>query len=186
MGESKAWLSFGNEVLLQRIVRRLSSVAEPVVVVRAPGQTLPELPPATLITQDAVEDRGPLQGLAAGLVALRGTVEVAFVSSTDAPFVDPRVVTRFCELRGTSYDLVVPQALGRRHPLAALYALRVLSEIEPLLAANQLRLLDLLARVRTLEVGEEELTRLDPRLRFLTNVNTKQDYRAALALDVDV
>ena len=185
MGTPKAWLPFRNETLLQRVVRRLSTVAEPVVVVRAPGQTLPELPKKTLVTEDTISNRGPLQGIASGLAALREATDVAFVSSTDAPFVDPHIVTRFCQLRGSSYDLVVPYAAGRHHPLAALYALHVLPEIERLLAENQLRLMDLLPRVRTLVVSEEELTKLDPRLRFLSNVNTPDDYRAALAEDVD-
>lgn len=185
MGKPKAWLPFRHEFLLQRVVRRLSNVADPVVVVRAPGQTLPELPNKTLITEDALENRGPLQGIASGLAALRQTTEVAFVSSTDAPFVDPNIVMRFGELRGSSYDLVVPYAAGRHHPLAALYAVDVLPEIERLLAENQLRLMDLLSRVRTLVVEEEELTKLDPRLRFLSNVNTPEDYRAALAEDMD-
>lgn len=186
MGEPKAWLPFGNEFLLQRVVRRLSTVAETVVVVRAPGQTLPELPPKTLVTEDTIKNRGPLQGIASGLAALRGTTEVAFVSSTDAPFVDPQVVKRFCELRGNSNDLVVPYAADRHHPLAALYSLNVLPEIERMLAENQLRLMDLLHRVRKLVVGTEELTKLDPRLRFLSNVNTPEDYRAALADEMDV
>lgn len=185
MGKPKAWLPFRSEFLLQRVVRRLSTVADPVVVVRAPGQTLPELPENTLVTEDTISHRGPLQGIASGLIALRETTDVAFVSSTDAPFVDPQIVTHFGELRGSSYDLVVPYAAGRHHPLAALYSMHVLPEIERLLAANQLRLMDLLSRVRTLVVGEEELTKLDPRLRFLSNVNTPEDYRAALADDVD-
>lgn len=185
MGQPKAWLPFGRELLLQRVVRRLSPIADPIVVVRAPGQTLPELPAQTLIIEDTVEHRGPLQGIANGLTALHGTVETAFVTSTDAPFVDPALVRRLDELRGPEQDLVVPYAAGHHHPLAALFTQNVLPEIERMLAENKLRLMDVLGRVRTLVVGEEELMKLDPRLRFLMNVNTPKDYRAALAEDVD-
>lgn len=185
MGQAKAWLPFGSELLLPRIVRRLAQLADPVVVVRAPGQTLPELPPEVLVTEDAVADRGPLQGLASGLALLRGIVETAFVSSTDAPFIAPEVVRHFATIRGSSYDLVVPRAFGRQHPLAALYALNVLPEIELMLAQNQLRVMDLLGRVRTLVVDEEELVRFDARLRFLSNVNTPEEYRRALAEDME-
>lgn len=185
MGQPKAWLPFGRERLLQRVVRRLSPIADPIVVVRAPGQTLPELPADTLIIEDAVEHRGPLQGIANGLATLRNTVETAFVSSTDAPFVSPAFVKRLDELRGPEQDLVVPYAAGHHHPLAALYTMNVLPEIEHMLATNHRRLMDVLGRVRTLVVGEDELVKLDPRLRFLTNINTLEDYRAALAADVD-
>lgn len=185
MGTSKAWLPFGNELLLPRIVRRLTHVADPIVVVRAPGQTLPELPRSVLITDDAVADRGPLQGITSGLAALPKNVQAAFISSTDAPFVTPTLVTLLGEIRGTSHDLVVPYALGRHHPLAALYAPSVIPEIERMLDENHLRLMDLLPRVRTLVVGEEELRNLDPSLRFLANVNTPEEYRAALEAALD-
>lgn len=185
MGQPKAWLPFGRELLLQRVVHRLSTIADPLVVVRAPGQTLPELPAQTRVIEDAVEHRGPLQGIAHGLAALQGAVDAAFVSSTDAPFVDPALVTRLCELHRPAHDLVVPHAAGRHHPLAALYTLNILPEIERMLAANQLRLMDVLGRVRTLVVREEELVKLDPRLRFLMNINTPEDYRAALAEEPD-
>lgn len=184
MGRSKAWLSFGSEPLLARVVRRLSTVAQPIVVVRAAGQTIPDLPPDVLITEDAAADRGPLQGLAAGLSLLKEHAEVAFVSSTDAPFIDPLVVKHLAALRETAHDLVVPHALGRHHPLAAVYALSVLPTIEDMLKHDQLRVMDLVRRVQTRVVEEDELRRIDPGLRFLMNVNTPQDYAAALAADV--
>jgi molybdenum cofactor guanylyltransferase len=185
MGQSKAWLPFGPELLLQRVVRRLSTIADPVVVVRAPGQTLPELLARTRIIEDAVEHRGPVQGIASGLAALQDDVEMAFVSSTDAPFVEPALVTHLGQLRGPADDLVVPYAAGRHHPLAALYTLNVLPELERMLAEDQRRLMDVLGRVRTRVVGEEELRKIDPQLRFLTNINTPEEYRAALAEDAD-
>ena len=38
----------------------------PVVVVRAPGQDLPELPEGTFVADDPREGRGPVQGIATG------------------------------------------------------------------------------------------------------------------------
>ncbi|MCA9165188.1 MAG: NTP transferase domain-containing protein, partial [Planctomycetales bacterium] len=49
MGESKATLPFGDELMVQRVVRLLSEVVSPIVVVAAEGQTLPELPAGTLL-----------------------------------------------------------------------------------------------------------------------------------------
>src|SRR5262249_57842743 len=72
MGRPKAWLAFGDELMLQRVVRVLREVVDPVVVVAAPGQDVPPLPDTVEIVRDEVEGRGPLQGLAAGLAALEG------------------------------------------------------------------------------------------------------------------
>src|SRR6266478_2321588 len=61
----------------------------PVVVVRAKGQELPELPKDVELVDDPREGKGPVQGLAAGLGALSDRAEVVFVSSTDLPFLHP-------------------------------------------------------------------------------------------------
>src|SRR5262245_29573929 len=81
MGRSKAWLPFGGEVLLQRTVRMLSEVVDPVVVVAAPGQELPSLPESVTVARDQEAYLGPLNGLAAGLATLNGRAEVAYLSS---------------------------------------------------------------------------------------------------------
>src|SRR6266545_1645937 len=86
MGRPKAWLPVGEEVMLQRVVRVLREVVGPVVVVAAPGQDVPPLPAGVEIVRDEVEGRGPLQGLAAGLAALEGKADAAYLSSCDVPF----------------------------------------------------------------------------------------------------
>lgn len=52
MGQPKAWLPIGGEVFLQRVVRVLSEVVSPIVVVAAAGQDLPELPAEIVIARD--------------------------------------------------------------------------------------------------------------------------------------
>ncbi len=189
MGRPKAWLPFGGEVLLQRVVRRVAEVASPVVVVAAPGQDLPALDPAITIVRDAVGGRGPLQGLLAGLEALAGTAEAAFVSSTDEPFLDPAFIRRLERLRreGTPpYDVAVVRAGGHHHPLGAVYRCALRSEVAALLAEGRLRPFFLFEQVRTLFVEEPllladpELAAADPELASLRNVNTPEDYEAAL------
>src|SRR5947208_4621260 len=68
MGTPKAWLEWHGTTLLDRVVRVVSRAVDggPVVVVRAPGQDLPELPAGVLVVDDAAEGQGPLEGLAAG------------------------------------------------------------------------------------------------------------------------
>jgi molybdopterin-guanine dinucleotide biosynthesis protein A len=69
-----------------------------VVVVAAPGQDVPPLPSEVGIVRDEVEGRGPLQGLAAGLAALEGKADAAYLSSCDAPFLLPEFVRRMAGL----------------------------------------------------------------------------------------
>ena len=66
MGTPKAALEWHGSTLLRRTVGILSRVSDgPVVVVRAPGQVLPELPPHVDVVDDPREGLGPVQGLAA-------------------------------------------------------------------------------------------------------------------------
>src|ERR1700755_2884271 len=67
MGSPKAALEWHGSTLLRRVTGLLARwVDGPVVVVRAPGQELPNLDPAIEVVADAREGRGPLQGLAGG------------------------------------------------------------------------------------------------------------------------
>src|SRR5713226_6818959 len=90
MGTSKAALEWHGSTLLRRVTGVLARVVDgPVVVVRAPGQALPALPPQIDVVDDPREGLGPLQGLAAGLAATADRAEAAFACSTDLPFLHP-------------------------------------------------------------------------------------------------
>jgi molybdenum cofactor guanylyltransferase len=180
MGRPKAWLPFGPERMLQRVVRLLGTVAHPIVVVAAPGQDLPDLPSEVGIVRDPVSGRGPLQGLAAGLSALPESVEFAYATGTDVPFLEPRWVTRLVELIDV-HDLAIPFALEYYHPLAALYRKStVLPAIEGLLRDNRLRPVFLVEVVKTRVVSEAEMKTVDAELQTLRNLNFPDDYEQAL------
>lgn len=181
MGRAKAWLPFGSELLLQRVVRLVSQAAAPVVVVAAAGQDLPKLPGDILVCRDEVAGRGPLQGLVTGLAAFDASVELVFACGTDSPLLKPAWIARLVELIG-DFDLAIPEVNGMRHPLAALYRRSVvLQAAERHLQANRLALLDLVAAVRSRIVTGDELREIDPELETLRNVNTLEEYRAALS-----
>ena len=55
MGADKAWLPFGEECLLQRVVRIVTEVAEPVVAAASQGQVLPPLPEGVAAVRDVHE-----------------------------------------------------------------------------------------------------------------------------------
>ena len=186
MGAPKAWLDFAGEPLLLRTVRRVAAAASPVVVVAAAGQDVPALPDGVVVVRDAARGRGPLQGLASGLAAVAPHAEAAFVSATDAPFLHPALIRRLAALLDEGHDAVVPFAGGRLHPLAAVYRTAIGPVVAEMLAQDDLRLTRLCERLRTRRVDEalllagDDLRSADPALRSLRNVNTPEDYAAAL------
>lgn len=179
MGTPKATLPFGPETMLQRVVRLLAAVVDPIVVVAARQQALPELPDGVMVVLDERQQRGPLEGLRAGLKALPNSVDSAYVTSCDVPFLVPGFVTRMIDLLG-DHDIAVMEFDGFPHPLSAVYRRATLPQVEALLELDKLRPVFLFDAVRTRRVRPEEMTSVDPQLRTLRNLNTRDDYRAAL------
>jgi molybdenum cofactor guanylyltransferase len=179
MGSAKWALKFGDETMLARTLRLLGQVCSPLVVVAAADQELTGLGEDFLMARDRRPDQGPLEGLLAGLSALPRTVEAAYVTSCDAPFLAPSFVRRLFELLG-DHAISVPTVDGFTHPLSAVYRTSLVDVIETLLAQGRRRPRDLFHVVATRKVGESELVDVDPQLATLRNVNTPEEYRAAL------
>jgi molybdopterin-guanine dinucleotide biosynthesis protein A len=179
MGTSKALLPFGSETMLQRVVRILSGVVAPIVVVAAGNQELPELPADVIVTRDENEGRGPLEALRAGLKALPADVDAAYVTSCDVPLLAPGFVRQMLDHAG-GYDIAVMEIDGFTHPLSAVYRRSTLACVEDLLANDRLRPAFLFDAVKTRRVRPEEMT-ADPDLRTLRNLNTREDYEQALS-----
>ena len=175
MGAPKALLDWHGAPLVRQVAGIAGRVADPVVVVHASGQELPPLPGVETVA-DSSPDRGPLEGMAAGLRALGGRADAAFVAATDLPFLHPAFVAALAGRLGR-HDAAVPVADGRTHQLCAVYRVGVLRDVERLLAADSLRVGLLLDAVDALRVDVAEL----PHPESLRNLNTPEDYRRALA-----
>lgn len=187
MGAPKAALEWHGSTLLYRTTALLSrTVYGPVVVVAAPGQQLPDLPPGVRVVEDPVEGLGPMQGIATGLAEVADHSRVAFVCSTDMPFLHPAFVRRV--LHGFTVpeiDVVLPVARGYRQPLAAGYRTALAGLIGSLLGEGKLRPAMLFEHCRVEELadgdllGSAHLARFDPELDSVVNVNDPEDYAAA-------
>jgi molybdopterin-guanine dinucleotide biosynthesis protein A len=179
MGVAKAMLPFGPETMLQRVVRLLGTKVAPIVAVAARDQELPALPADVIVARDEREARGPLEGLRAGLKALPESVDAAYVTSCDVPLLEPAFVEHMLGLLG-DHDIAVMEIDGFTHPLSAVYRRAVLPQVESLLAQDRLRPVFLFDAVRTRRVSPDEMRVADPDLRTLRNLNTREDYEAAL------
>jgi len=187
MGRPKANLEWHGSTLLHRVTGIVGRAVEgPVVVVRAPDQELPELPPGVRVVEDAAEGRGPLQGLAAGLAAVAGDAEVAYVSSTDVPLLHPAFVRAVVRAAADpDVDVALPVVHGFRHPLGAAYRTSLVEAVERLIAEDRMRPAFLFEECRVRELSEDDLLRdhelaeADPELLSVLNVNEPDDYERA-------
>ena len=174
MGTPKALLPFDGEPLIVHIVRKLQPMFADLVVVAAPGQQLPALP--VTLAHDDVAYQGPVGGILYGLQAARG--DYAFVTSCDSAFLSPALIEYVLSLKD-GFDVVVPRWEDRFQPLMAVYSKRVVPVLEAQLANGELRPVSLFAKVRTREVSEEEVRRVDPEGESFFNMNTPADYEEA-------
>jgi molybdenum cofactor guanylyltransferase len=180
MGLAKATLPFGDELMLQRVVRLLAQEVSPIAVVAAAGQALPPAPTNVLVARDEREGRGPLEGLLAGLTVLAPHCNAAYATSCDVPLLVPAFVREMISRLG-DHEIAVPVEGPFHHPLAAIYRTSIIPVIAELLAADRLRPVYLFDRCRTLRVPVSELATVDPGLTTLKNLNRPDDYFAALA-----
>lgn len=176
MGRPKASLPWQGRTLLEHVAATLAPLAAPVVVVAALEQELPPLPPEVLVVRDAIAGQGPLRGLEAGLSALAGRAEAAFVCGCDMPELSPAVIARLAELRGDHAALVIEDA-GYWQPLHAYYRVDLLPALQAALAAGERSPQRWLRSIYPLVVPAETLRELDPELRSLRNVNTPEEYK---------
>ncbi|WP_254508585.1 molybdenum cofactor guanylyltransferase [Anatilimnocola floriformis] len=179
MGAPKAALPFGPELMLQRVYRLLSEVVQPIVVVSAADQVLPELPADALFAQDEQPSRGPLEGLRAGMKVMQPLCDLVYVTSCDVPLLQPGFVRRMLEL-AEGYEAAATVDGEFVHPLSAAYRTSLVGKIEQLLNADQLRPNALLKQINTRFVTVEEMRTVDPQLSTLRNLNRPEEYLAAL------
>ena len=186
MGTPKAALEWHGSTLLRRTVGILArATGGPVVVVRAKDQELPALPADIQLIDDPREGKGPVQGLAAGLAALEDRAEVAFVSSTDMPFLHPAFVRRVLRAVHEGADVGLPVARGYPQPLAAAYKTSLAPLAERLVKEERLRPAFLFEQCVVSRLDEAALkddpvlAALDPDLDSVVNINEPDEYRTA-------
>ena len=78
------------------------------------------------------------------------------------------------------HSICVPLVGEFHHPMAAVYRIGVRSAVDQLLKENRMRPVFLFDAVPTRVVQANELIDIDPTLQSLRNLNTPEDYQAAL------
>ncbi len=181
MGQPKHLLPFGNEVVLQRVVRILRNVTPEIVIVASPEQEISGLPAECKLVRDQVTHQGPLSGLMYGMQALENDVESAFLSGCDVPLLKPAFVQEMIRHLGKS-EIAVPVEDQFLHPLAGIYRTNLRSRIESLIDSGERRPRRLIESSNTNRVSVEDLRGVDENLESLRNMNTPEAYSELLEI----
>ncbi len=179
MGFEKARLRFPDGTLLSRVLARMRQVAHPVAVSVADGQHLPPLPAGTFAVPDGIGNQGPLWGLLEGFRALAGQCRQVLVMPVDMPFFTEEWMARLLDgLAGHRACLYRQE--GFANALVAAYRVGLMPKLEALVAEGKRRPIFL--------IEGEAAAILDAPvagagLHPLTDVDTPEAYRAALAIE---
>ena len=171
MGQDKASLPFGAETMLDRIVRITRTLSSDVIVVGRRDQ-----PGVTV--HDAVEDQGPLSGIAAGLSASK--TDLNLVIACDMPLIRPAVLQRLLDAIGDA-DVCVAMIDGHASALCGVYRSRVATAAQSLFDSGERRVMPLLDLVQTKRVDAALLRDIDPELETFVSCDTAEKYQWALS-----
>ena len=177
MGFPKHQLWFDGKTFLESVVKRVSEVAHPVVVVIGHAESPPAaLPSGVQLLRDERPELGPLEGIRTGLASLEDRVSHAFVTSCDAPNLHPQLIRKLVDLMG-QHDAVVPNEGDRIYGMTAVYRTAVHAKIEGIYASGVSRRVSALqATVNARSVSLEDLQDVDPDLESFNNINTVDAY----------
>jgi molybdopterin-guanine dinucleotide biosynthesis protein A len=180
MKADKAWLPFGEEYLLQRVVRVVKEIAEPVVVAASQRQLLPPLPGSVAVARDVYRDAGPLAGLSAGLAALEDSCDTTLVVACDHPLITPDFLANLIRSLRNDDAALVPTRGDRHYALLAAYRVWVRRYVDANLKARRYRLIDFLNECNATMINIADLCDDALDTGVFMNVNEPATYERAL------
>ena len=181
LGKAKAMELVGGETLLQRVLSRLATFSNDIILVTAQDQdeVMDYSYPQLKKIHDLLPDGGSLGGIYSGL-----TVSPSFhnlLVGCDMPFLNVPLL-RYLLKVSPAFDAVVPKVGDNLEPLHAIYSKDCIDPIRRLLERSEHKVTDIFHHVKTRYVEEEELNRFDPQHMSFFNVNTQEDLNRARQL----
>jgi len=177
MGEDKALKLFLGRPLIQRVVDRLSPIADEVIVTTNRPDDYSFL--GVRLFPDLKPDRGALGGLYTA-VASASHSQVAVVAC-DMPFASPMLIETMSRLMvQNEADVVIPRSNDYYEPLHALYRRETcLPAIESAIDEDKWKVIAWFPQVKVHVMAGEEIKRLDPDGLAFWNVNTPEEFAKA-------
>jgi molybdopterin-guanine dinucleotide biosynthesis protein A len=174
-GENKAFLSVGNQRVLDRLHNTLIDVFEEILLVT--NDPFEYLAWDSMIVTDLFSLRSSLTGVHAGL--FHASKAHVFITACDTPFLEKALVEALLEELEPKWDVIVPVTEKGSQPLCAIYSKRCIKPIEQQLRNEDPKITRFFPKVRVKEVPEARLRSADPHLMSFFNINTPEDLAAS-------
>jgi molybdopterin-guanine dinucleotide biosynthesis protein A len=175
-GANKARLRIGDERIVDRQLRLLREVADPVFIVSNDPEPFSGL--GVDVFPDLVAAAGPLGGI---YTALRASpCGRTLIVACDLPYLSLPLLRRLAA--PSSVDLVVPRSERGLEPLCATWAASCADAIWRRIQSGNLKTALVVEELQVEELGPEALASCDPHGLLFVNINTPHDYERAQRL----
>ncbi len=180
LGRDKASEPLLGRPMLQHAIDRVAPLVSEIIIVSAPGQSLPPISTSLplCLAEDLYPGTGPLGGIFTGLNA--AMADRCLAVACDMPLLSDPLLRELLR-RSPGCDVVMP-VLQYPEPLHAVYGRACIEPIRERLDAGQFKITNFLGAVKVCYMKEEECRAFDPELRSFLNSNTEADLARAREL----
>jgi len=177
MGQDKGLLLLLGQPLIARVMARVASLADEVLVTTNHPEAYRFL--GVPLFEDIYPGMGALGGLYTALTVARHPL-VAVVAC-DMPFASPEILAAARQrLLEADVDVVIPQSEDGYEPFHAVYRRDIcLPAVKDALEAGERRLISWFPAVKIATLSAEEASRLDPLKLAFWNLNTPEELQQA-------
>jgi molybdopterin-guanine dinucleotide biosynthesis protein A len=184
MGEEKALLPFLGTTLIQRVINRVETLGDELLITTNRPQVYQKfnLP----LFEDLLPGHGALGGLYTALSA--ATYPVVIVVACDMPFVNADILSlAIRELDSNEVDVVIPETTKGYEPFHAVYHREnCLPVIRRALDAGERKLISWFPEVKIRVIPDSVLKLYDPQQIAFINLNTREEFLKAEQLAREV
>lgn len=177
MGEDKALKPFLKRPLIQRVIDRLSPIADELIVTTNRPSEYGFL--NLRLVSDLKPDRGALGGLYTAIAS--ATHPLVAVVACDMPFASARLIEGMSRLLvENEADVVIAKSDEGYEPIHAVYRREAcLPAIESAIESDQWKVIAWFPQVKVYTLSSEDIRRYDPSGLAFWNVNTPEEFMKA-------
>ena len=179
MGEDKALKPFLGRPLIQRVLERLSPVADELIVTTNHPEDYAFLDPRLTLHADLKPGRGSLGGLYTAIAS--AAYPIVAVVACDMPFASAKLIEAGSRLLvEAAADVVIARSDEGYEPLHAIYRRETcLPAIEATIDADQWKVIAWFPQVKVRLLTPQEIQLYDPLGLAFWNVNTPEEFAEA-------
>jgi len=177
MGEDKALKAFLGFSLIQRVIDRLSPIADELIVTTNRPEAYSFL--QNRLIPDLIPDRGALGGLYTAVAS--ASHDIVAVVACDMPFANAKLIEAMSRLLvEKEMDVVIAKTEHGYEPLHAVYRRETcVPAIESAIESDLWKVVAWFPQVKVYEMTTEEVQTFDPQNLAFWNVNTPEEFAKA-------